>query len=73
MIMTMTQEEARTKWCPMARDTCEGVGSYNRNSPTQPLPKTCMCLADECACWVSTPDLSKDQDHWFGRCGLIHT
>ena len=26
----MTEEEAKTKWCPFARDASEGVGTYNR-------------------------------------------
>lgn len=26
----MTEAEAKTKWCPFARDAQEGIGTYNR-------------------------------------------
>lgn len=26
----MTEDQAKTKWCPFARDAQEGIGTYNR-------------------------------------------
>lgn len=41
----MTEDEAKKKWCPMAR-LQNGVGSYNRL-----LPQGFGCVASACMMW----------------------
>ncbi len=70
----MTEEEAKTRWCPMTRisygktDVCD-----NRGNPNGGL--NALCLASDCMLWVedrrtTTP---KDRQHHVadGHCGLI--
>ena len=59
--MILTEEEAKTKWCPMARygelhgpeQGAAAAFNYNRtdvpNAP--PIPNTCRCIASECMAW----------------------
>ena len=57
--MILTEEEARTKWCPMARTmvvTPEYQGTGNRiNHMNDEIivtnPTECRCIASECAIW----------------------
>lgn len=46
----MTEDEAKTKWCPMARDTVEGMGSFNRKG-TGKAVETTLCLGSACMAW----------------------
>jgi len=55
--MILTLEEAKTKWCPMARawngDPDNGV-AINRNEDAEGANKpayNCYCIADECMAW----------------------
>ena len=58
----LTEEEARTKWCPFALVIkCNNKGELvvgNRNSEGSPLGN---CLASECVKWrrIEVPDLEK--------------
>jgi len=46
----MTEEEAKTKWCPMSREDNEEGGAYNRF--TGKPDEYTLCLASGCMCWV---------------------
>ena len=82
----MTAEDAKTKWCPMARTVEVGdealYGPFNRyhtGADINPGNEN-LCLADKCACWVWVRKITIGPDHnevttlpddeWHGRCGL---
>lgn len=46
----LTETEARAKWCPMARQSFEGSGTYNRSDEGRGS-RSCRCLASECMAW----------------------
>ena len=57
----MTEDEARKKWCPMAR--VQGMeSSGNRTDNAQ-------CIASDCACWVDSG--GDGRGNRLGHCGLI--
>ena len=48
----MTEEESRTKWCPMIRqipDTMDGGGFMNNRGEH---PHLIYCIASDCMWWV---------------------
>ena len=61
----MTEDEAKTKWCPHVRDATEDLGTYNRwykwvkemavggmqNKITNVLDDGCTCIGSECMAW----------------------
>lgn len=68
----MSPEEARTRWCPMAKT----AGGANRwSDKDHALPVTCMCIADDCAVWQwsVTPKGAAKQEGMKpdGYCGLM--
>jgi len=62
-------EEAKKKWCPMVRFQ---IGPHNERWQNMAIdnrgdlfePKKTVCLADQCAVWVTDTAVS-------GHCGLI--
>ena len=65
----ITEEEARKKWCPFARDSLleecrDGVTSYSFNRAvgcgTGKLPENCLCIASDCMAWI--PEMVIDQE-----------
>ena len=54
----MTEEEAKTKWCPMTFNTPSG--------------EVCRCIASDCMMWVKEDQSINDIERWGrqGRCGL---
>ena len=49
----MTEEEARTKWCPFARVAIEwqaSIGSANRGAADDEKPLT-RCIGSACMAW----------------------
>lgn len=44
-LSTVTEEEAKTKWCPLAR----AISSRNRNGNRPDI--ACFCLASACMAW----------------------
>jgi hypothetical protein len=56
--MIVTEDKARTLWCPMARLIVDSDGSYNRCEVGDSfadarlfVPPSCRCLASGCAMW----------------------
>lgn len=47
----MTEQEARTKWCPMARSSDNGVSINRTDDLTCKPDKDCMCIGSECMTW----------------------
>lgn len=65
----MTEEEAKTKWCPMTR-----IG-FVMNAPDDTYVAATgnriTSLDDECNCIASDCMLGCDLDgNWLGKCGL---
>lgn len=48
--MLLTEDEAKTKWCPFAR-LGEIGATYNRTGPVAGL----QCIASDCAAWRDVP------------------
>ena len=74
----MTEQEARTKWCPMARSSDNGVSINRTDDLTCKPDKDCMCIASECMAWRWERDLYAEgyepkedhEDYDKGFCGL---
>jgi hypothetical protein len=60
----MTEEEAKTKWCPMLR---KGPLGTARNAP-EDVPNT--CIGSVCMMWRFEPGT---REEWHGYCGLAGT
>lgn len=69
----MTEEEAKTKWCPMVRTTWGNVCFAPTDQPPAPgraydfelvrKPEGALCIASDCMMWRAIePD--------YGFCGL---
>ena len=64
--MLLTEEEAKTKWCPMARLQDVG-GTYNRCGPAADL----YCIASACMMWrKATLNNGDYYKNGAGYCGL---
>ena len=65
----MTEEEAKTKWCPMVRGTYS-----NRYVSEIGFSKDQACLASGCALWrwenTSFVKGTEEDKHLAGYCGL---
>jgi len=67
----MTEDEAKTKWCPMAREyvinaTAADVGQSETNMPYGDI----TCIASECMAWqwIVTPEEAEKR----GRVGMTY-
>lgn len=56
--MLLTEEEAKTKWCPHVRHSGEVGGTFNRGTQHGPLNDhehnagtLCNCIASACMAW----------------------
>lgn len=66
--MLVTEEEAKKRWCPMARVNA-GPG-FNRNSVGEPS-RSALCIASECMAWRKDQNSEYDtQGNLRGFCGL---
>lgn len=64
--MICTEDEAKSKWCPMARVHCPDAGcSDNRDADGERLG-VANCVASDCMLWCW------DDDEYRGWCGLSH-
>lgn len=74
----MTEDEAKTKWCPFARvvPTTEAGGvipeaaqsaGYNRGSAVLGPPLGTLCLASRCAAWRWVPSRPITADELAGH------
>jgi hypothetical protein len=81
----MTEQEAKTKWCPMARVAVPVGLTVNRISVEllaisddkerayfEQQQKNCQCIASKCACWQwNIPIIDMvERKNWRGHCGL---
>ena len=66
---TLTAAEARSRWCPMARQADTENHTYNRLDNGE-APLGSRCLAAECAVWRWVEVQSPDPEKHLGRCGL---
>ena len=60
----MTEDEAKTKWCPMAR-LASAAGPYNRNSAGglgHVETKDIFCIGSQCMLWVWTGTIRVDEN-----------
>ena len=48
----MDEQEARTKWCPMANIAAVGSHGYNRDTVGDPADKS-FCITFDCMMWRS--------------------
>lgn len=65
--MTLTEEEAKTKWCPFASVTARdanGCGTYWNGEPAF------MCIASACMAWRPIPKSAENPYPPEGYCGL---
>ena len=70
----MTEEEARTKWCPHVRFVIDSelhafIG--NRFEKPSIYNDECLCIASECMLWL--PDAGFQRTGNRGHCGLINS
>ena len=73
----MTEEEAKTKWCPHKRiDSYEGNSNYNIHS-NGGMAVVTNCIASDCMMWVADIDVTYKMEQATyktldsGRCGLV--
>lgn len=73
----MTEEEARTKWCPFSRqaavirhDPASFAVSANRDGGDHYGVGNCNCLASGCMAWRQETDVTL-LVHGHGSCGLV--
>lgn len=70
----MTETEAKTKWCPMARND-DPPGSnrgWHTTSPERPyLPRECLCIASACMMWRNPEPPESALHSLKGYCGLV--
>ena len=60
--MNCTEEEAKKKWCPMARLAFTNCG-INRQDDDTPISE---CITSKCMMWVF------NSDRRYGHCGLAY-
>ncbi len=67
----MTEQEAKTKWCPQAAIVTTMAAVSDRLIVTaSDLEKGTHCLASDCMMWRFTEDTYLDKPNYFGYCGL---
>jgi len=67
----MTEDEAKTKWCPMARpeESRGWAAGVNRQDSCNGWPRGALCIGSDCALWVED---QKAPMPVTGHCGLIN-
>jgi hypothetical protein len=72
----MTEEQAKTKWCPMARVTTSDPrchASWNIVSGEGASYSYQHCIASECMMWAPSGYSVEELGGKFGHCGLVNT
>jgi hypothetical protein len=81
VVAAMTEDEAKTKWCPYARTVMEWdppvrvVGPFNRDDivegsgSTSDIISKALCIGSACMAWRSVVPLVNDKE-LHGFCGL---
>jgi|GEM_PF-6519801 len=72
--MIVTEDLAKTKWCPLLRfeigpvnsSAWQGVAYTNRGEELKP-PEACCCIASDCMMWV----IHYRDGKALGYCGLV--
>lgn len=72
--MIVTEDLAKTKWCPLVRfeigpvnsSAWQGVAYTNRGEELKP-PEACCCIASDCMMWV----IHYRDGKVLGYCGLV--
>jgi hypothetical protein len=72
----MTEDEAKTKWCPKVQliVTSAGLSKYtiiNNRGFTVIGPEDTFCIASRCACWIIDVEKYGAHTKEQGHCGLI--
>ena len=67
--MLMTEEQARTKWCPNARasDQQENPSAINRARVNRP-DADCLCIASDCMAWRWADPAEKNERRHCEAC-----
>ena len=72
----MTEDEAKTKWCPFVRQSTTVSATYNRTD-SGGAPKSCLCIAGDCMAWRWLADYTPNAKGQmrkiqtaYGYCGL---
>lgn len=83
--MTYTEEVARTKWCPQARQPTFSLNEDGTHAPSPKspvinrvskhdgstaLPSACLCVASDCMLWEPMDMLIDNKRVVEGYCGL---
>ena len=74
----LTEDEAKTKWCPFARVIADGTGNFyasgNRvkNHANWPVetklnPETARCIGSACMAWRSVPAVDTRERALYSR------
>ena len=64
----MTEEEAKTKWCPQARQSSDSIYTYNRGDDGTGS-HSCRCLGSACMAWRLAERMFGEVTN-NGYCGL---
>ncbi len=70
--MNVTENEARTKWCPHVRTIVYGAegDSPAVNRDTAHAPFNLNCIGSDCMMWAVTDPDTVEQKHRRGWCGM---
>lgn len=69
----MTEEEAKTKWCPMVRTSSGGLIGNRDNAHDGQLTSFddgSRCIGSACMMWRSGATVKGDPSGSYGYCGL---
>ena len=73
----MTEDEAKTKWCPMVRYRSDrfpnhGINRWSDVGDNQKTPDMAMCIASGCAMWqwFAVTVAGPGKSEFSGYCGL---
>ena len=72
--MLLSEKDAKTKWCPMARAGFRRDGdsslTINRRIGSGKADPDCLCIATECMMWRTVTIVKETETLKLGYCGL---